>query len=93
MATSQFKDSMRVGLDRSRPDADAWDKYLIFVWGDVEPSLRGPYKTDGSRLTAARSLRRNEGDENGLYRLDVQVTKAGKAKVRIDSFSGGEMDG
>lgn len=38
--------------------------YLVVVWGDVEPCLRGPFARDATRLAAARKHRREEGEEN-----------------------------
>lgn len=58
---------------------------MLVVWGDVEPSLCGPYATDATRLQAARRHRRL-GDQHGLYRLDAT------GRVVIETFSGGELE-
>lgn len=60
--------------------------YLLKVWGDVEPSLAGPFATDAERLAAARADRRDEGDEHGLYRLDAALG------AEVEHFSGAELD-
>ena len=48
-------------------------RYILFVWGDVEPELRGPYASDLTRLHAARKLRKNDPTgRHGIYGLDVR---------------------
>ena len=47
------------------------ERYLIFVWGDVEPEIKGPFKDEDERNAEARRLRQTEGDENGIYPLDI----------------------
>lgn len=59
--------------------------YLLFIWGSVEPELRGPYATDEERLDAARALAA-DGDEHGIFRLDAS------GPVDVTSFSGREID-
>lgn len=61
--------------------------YLLFVWGSVEPELRGPYATDEERVDAARALAADGGsDEHGIFRLDAV------GPVEVTSFSGREID-
>ena len=61
--------------------------YLLYLWGGVEPELRGPYATDEERLDAARALADDGGDDDhGIFRLDVS------GPVEVTSFSGGEID-
>jgi hypothetical protein len=62
--------------------------YLVVIWGDVEPQLRGPFKSDSTRLAAARKYRRDEGDDDGLYRLDIDA----KGRPQIGVFTGSELD-
>lgn len=62
--------------------------YLLVIEGDVEPSVKGPYKTDRSRLAAARRIRA-KSDEDGVYRANVD--EAGV--LRVYPFSGGEING
>ena len=66
------------------------NRYLVIVFGDVDPYLQGPYKSDATRLVAARRHRKEEdGDLNdGMYRLDIDA----KGRPRIGAFSGGEVD-
>ncbi len=62
--------------------------WLITVWGDVEPSLAGPYKTSAKRDREALLLKHKEGDRNGIYWMD---TAKGK-HPDIGSYSGGFME-
>lgn len=62
--------------------------YLVVVWGDVEPSLRGPFARDATRLAAARKFRREEGADDGLYRLDIDA----RGRPTIGPFYGAELD-
>ena len=58
------------------------------MWGDVEPSLLGPYASEADRDKAAREYREEEGDEHGIYPLDI----LGSGKPVIDSYSGAFFD-
>lgn len=66
------------------------NRYLVVVVGDVDPYLKGPFKSDATRLAAARRYRKEEdGDLNdGMYRLDIDA----KGRPTIGAFSGGEVD-
>lgn len=46
-------------------------RYLLKIWGDVEPEIAGPFKTNGSVLKEARKYREQEGDEHGVYPLTI----------------------
>jgi hypothetical protein len=58
--------------------------YVVFVEGDVEPTLHGPFSSEEARDEAARKLRKADrlDPKSGIYRLDC--TPAPK----IDSYSG-----
>jgi hypothetical protein len=45
--------------------------YLLHIVGDVDPDLHGPYPTERIRDNTARRLKRRCGDEDGLFRLDI----------------------
>ena len=62
-------------------------RYLLSIAGDVEPQLSEPLATDRERVEAAQDYRRAHGDEDGLYRLDVQPD----GRVSVDTFSGREL--
>jgi hypothetical protein len=62
--------------------------WLVFVWEDVEPSLLGPFDNDEERLEAALVVRKKDGKDHGLYRLNINK----EGLPEIDSFSGGELD-
>jgi hypothetical protein len=46
--------------------------FALFIWGDVEPSLEGPFRTPEERDAKSLEIRRREGpDEGGIYMLDI----------------------
>ena len=71
--------------------------YLIYVWGDVSPTIKGPYKDETARLRAARRYRRlDSGDmKDGIYALDVPFANATLAQASGKpiawAFSGGAL--
>jgi hypothetical protein len=60
--------------------------WLIVVYGDLEPGLVGPYRTEAKRDKEAFTLQK-ESDENGVYWMDTAKNKA----PDIGSYSGGFM--
>ena len=60
-------------------------RYLLYVWGSVEPELHGPYATDEERVAAARAL---ASDDDGVFRLDamgsVDVAPFGAWEIEED---------
>ena len=60
-------------------------RYLLHLWGDVEPELSGPFKDERDRVEAAQDYRRAHGPEDGLFRVDAS------GSVTVDSFTGGEL--
>lgn len=44
--------------------------FLLHTYGDVEPSIYGPYKSDKHRVRAARRLRKKY-PEDGIYRINA----------------------
>ena len=63
------------------------DRYLVFVWGDVEPQICGPYVDESAQDKAAIALRREEGDRHGIYWLVIV-----DGIPEIGAYSGGFMD-
>ena len=58
-------------------------RYLLHVWGSVEPELHGPYATDEERIEAARTL---ASDEDGVFRVDAT------GSVEVAAFAGWEIE-
>ena len=58
--------------------------YVVFVDGDVEPYLHGPFRNEEERDQAARKLRAQDREDlkSGIYRLDCTPTP------KIDAYSG-----
>ncbi|MBT7067489.1 MAG: hypothetical protein HN919_14400 [Verrucomicrobia bacterium] len=52
-------------------DQQVGQHYVLHVIGDVEPQLHGPYASAPDRDRVAIDLRKQGGDEDGLYRLDI----------------------
>jgi len=46
--------------------------HLLIVWRDVDPSIRGPYRTEEERNQAALEHHAKHGDEDGLFPLDIE---------------------
>lgn len=60
--------------------------FVLFIWGDVEPHLHGPYQTEEKRDNKVREIRRKEGvDGGGIYR--AEVSKNGN--LTVSPYSGG----
>jgi hypothetical protein len=62
--------------------------YLLILWGDCEPEMRGPFATPDQRDTVAREVRREYGTGHGLFRIDVRIDGAYEASV----FRGAELE-
>jgi hypothetical protein len=46
--------------------------YLLPVWGIVEPSVPGPYRTEAERDLKARRLRQDDPEgRHGVFMLDI----------------------
>jgi hypothetical protein len=64
--------------------------YILEIVGDIEPTLRGPYKNAATRDRAAKRLRKKDaGKENGIFALDLMKN----GKLRVWAYSGGFLDG
>jgi hypothetical protein len=63
--------------------------YLLVIYGDIEPSLKGPYRTEQMRDCAAVKQKKKSRNEDGIFALNV--TTDGRASV--SAYSGGFMDG
>jgi len=63
-------------------------RYLIFVWGDVEPAAKGPYPTDKVREKAAIQIRKEYGPQHGIYGADVLED----GKLNVWAYGGAFFD-
>ena len=45
--------------------------YLFITEGDVEPQIQGPFKSEAQRSVAAKAHKRENGDNDGIFMLDV----------------------
>jgi hypothetical protein len=64
--------------------------YVLEIVGDIEPTLRGPYKNTDTRDRAAKRLRvRDARKENGIFALDLMRN----GKIRVWAYSAGFLDG
>jgi hypothetical protein len=50
--------------------AEKANLYLVIVYGDIEPELF-PFETVVERDNAAIEHKRNNGDDDGIFKLDV----------------------
>lgn len=58
-------------LDAECSASVSGDHYLIFIWGDVEPAIIGPFSTPEERDREALKIRTTKGDRYGIYMLDM----------------------
>lgn len=65
------------------------DHYLLFVWGDVEPEIHGPYANEEERDRDAIKFKYEEGDAHGIYAVNVDWSQH---YVGVDPYSGGFFD-
>jgi hypothetical protein len=56
--------------------------YLLVAEYDVTPRTEGPFFMESERLERARQIRREEGEEHGLFALDIDFEKK-----TLESFS------
>jgi len=62
--------------------------YLIRILGDTNPYIEGQYNSDEERLKEAQEIRKDNGDHDGLYRLNIV-----EGKPEISCFFVNEFDG
>ena len=63
---------------------DHTDLYLIF--GDIEPEIIGPFQSEDERDNRALGLRREHGDEYGIFKLNVDMASGTPS---LETYSGG----
>lgn len=59
-------------------------KYIVFIEGDVEPWIIGPFANADERDKKARELKREHGDEHGIFMLTVD---SGSGMPVISAYS------
>jgi hypothetical protein len=62
------------------------DIYLLVIYGDIEPELLGPFKDEDERDMKALDIRKDEGNQHGIFMLTVEETTH---KPEVDAYSGG----
>jgi hypothetical protein len=60
--------------------------YLVFVEGDIDPRIVGPFADGDERDKKARELRREHGRDHGIFMLDVEPMSRVPS---IDAYCGG----
>ncbi|MFW5958310.1 MAG: hypothetical protein ACOCQ0_04055 [Desulfosalsimonas sp.] len=52
--------------------------YLLIIWDDIEPEIKGPFKTEEERYNTAREIRAADPDKrHGLYKITaVEIEEA-----------------
>lgn len=59
--------------------------YLLIVWNDIEPEIKGPFADEDERVNFAKGFRETDPEkDHGLYKVDAS------GRVEIDTFSGDE---
>lgn len=56
--------------------------WLLHIWGDVEPMIKGPYSSEKNRIRAAKKLQ----EEGGVFKIDSPI------RPKIEAFSGVELE-
>jgi len=62
--------------------------YSVVIEGDVEPAILDEYVNDEQRVKAARKYRKQHGDEDGLFRLNIDEN----GDPELESFGALEID-
>ena len=63
--------------------------HLVVVYGDVDPLIMGPFEDEESRDQRAIQLKRQHGDDHGIYMLDWKVGDDGGIVPEIYEYSAG----
>lgn len=65
--------------------------FLLIIWGDRQPEIKGPYASDVERVAIARRHWARSGDRDGLFRLNVHPLAKPGDRVDVRPFAGGEL--
>jgi len=63
--------------------------YLFVTHNDIESEITGPFKNSDERDEAAREIREDEGEETGIFMLNV----GSDGVPECSDYSGGFFDG
>ena len=66
--------------------------FLLVIWGDVSPEIKGPYQSDIERVALARKHRARSGERDGLFRLDVAPLAKPGRRIHVSAFAGAELE-
>lgn len=58
--------------------------YIVFVYDDIDPEIRGPFPSKEMRDDAATMLRKDFGKDHGIYPLDID----NHGKPTIETYTG-----
>lgn len=62
--------------------------YVLFIEGDVEPRLVGPYSLEGKRDDMAKALRLGSGPAHGIFALDLKTRPGSGNLIEVRAYSG-----
>jgi hypothetical protein len=66
--------------------------FLLVIWGDCQPEVKGPYASDVERVAMARKHRARSGDRDGLFRLNLRPFAKPGSRVEVGPFGGSELE-
>jgi hypothetical protein len=67
--------------------------FLLHIIGDIEPFIKGSYKTEKTRDQAAIKLKKKVGDEDGIFKLDMVCKRRNTISTipKVKAYSAGFM--
>jgi len=66
------------------------EHYILFVWGCVEPDVRGPFTTSEERDLKAKDIFEEEGDKHGIFGLDIEDGRPEAFAYSYEFFEGSD---
>lgn len=75
------KEKVDVNINNERKQKTQY--FLLFIWGDVEPQLHGPFTSKKYRDDLAHRIRAKEGDKHGIYPVEIK-----QQKLYVGSYAG-----
>jgi len=67
------------------------DHYILLIHGDVEPEVIGPFGDSKARDRKAKELKKEHGDNSGIFKLIVNDEFPNRIPV-VDSYPAGFFD-